>query len=520
MTDRSPYSLLFPAAFALALAIGGGMWLAAGTPRAQSNVMYASALAFSALVLWRASSQATAALPHWPAPAWTVILPVGAALLAWGGTLSHHFVADEFVHLYTGRQPFGDLLVEMLVEGETGTFLRPAAFLTFWADRRVWADWMPGYHLTNLALHAAAASGVFFLCRSASALRRLALPASLIFAALPAHAEAVGWVGARFDLVSGLLVVWSTACYLRFRERGHRPLYAAALVLACASFFAKENAYVIPALLIAGELFLTPDRRLRAILPFALLLAGVLVYRIGVLGSAAGYVDALGEPEVFDIGFKTFEGLFVRAPSVSLLGFNWLQPGPAVVAAPIAAGLFLALALAARAGRRVTGFAFAWLLVAAVPAHPLLLVGPSLTNSRILYLGAVGAATAVAALLVSIEPAKLRSAFTIVLLSSLILGSWHNTAALKYTSELSRQFLDDVREALPAPPEGARLVFHGVPESIRGVYFFRVSMIEPVWFAFGREDLRAWRAETLPDAPPGAIHFDWTGDSGGLVERR
>jgi hypothetical protein len=493
------------------------MFAWATTPRGRTNVMLVAMTAFSLAVLWR--SRPEGPKPRSGLSLSLVLIAPAAALLAWGGTVFHYFVSDEFIHLYQVRQPLWDLLWTTAVEGESGAFLRPVGFFTYWLDSRLWGSWMPGYHVTQLALHLGTVAGVFALARATDRLRHLAVPAALVFAVLPVNAEAVAWVGARFDLVSGLLVVWSIACYLAFRHGRGRWLYGAALLLAMLAFFAKENAYVLPLLVLTAELALTPSRRLGYLWGFGALYAGGAIYRMAVLGNGLGYLDASGRPQVMDMGFKTLEGLLVRVPSLSLLGVNWLEPGPGLAVAIGLAAVLLTRAVGARPDRRAVVFAFAWMVLSAVPAHSLALIGPGLTNSRVLYLGAAGAALAVAAVVGPLETHGRLLGITLTA-ALMLLGAWHNLGAWNHASDLSERLLGAVTGELPAPPPDTDFVFSGVPETVRGVYFLRVSMTQPLWVAYGREDLRGYRQEQLTETPPGAVHFEWLGEGARLIERR
>lgn len=501
------------------LALTPFTWWRSPTPRAASNVMLASGLAFAVLLLWRSQSETSRAeserslVGKWPG----VLIPMGVAVLVWSPTLTHFFVSDEFVHFYTGRQPLASLLSSMFFRGESSSFIRPVGFLTFWIDSHVWGDWIPGYHITNVALHVANVGGVFVLCRQAESLRPLAFPAALVFGILPVQTESVAWVGARFDLVSCLLVLWSATCYLRFRQNGRERFYVLALSFALLAFFGKENAYIIPVLLVAIECCLTPSRSLRPVVPFLLMILGIVGYRVWVLGGLGGYLGPDGESETLRFGLDTLEGLVVRAPSLTLLGLNWLQPGLAGLIGAALAGLFLAIAWAGRAKRAVVAFALVWLIAAALPAHPLLLIGPSLTNARVLYLGSVGLAIGIASALCA---SSTRAGATVALVALLIAGARHNTAAWQHTSGLARQFLEDVERQVPAPAEGTQFVFYGVPEYVRGVHFLRVSMTAPLWLAYGRTDIEGTRAEEGANREAPVVELDWTGGPGSLVGLR
>jgi hypothetical protein len=101
-----------------------------------------------------------------------------------------------------------------------------------------------------------------------------------------------------------------------------------------------------------------------------------------------------------------------------------------------------------------------------------------------------------------------------------LLGARHNLDAWSHTSDLSECFLRAVTRELPSPPPDTQVVFSGIPETVRGVHLMRVSMTQPLWVAYDREDLRGYRQERLTEMPPGAVRFEWVGEDGGLIELR
>jgi len=102
----------------------------------------------------------------------------------------------------------------------------PLLHSAFWVEHRLWGDATLGYHLLNVALHAASA------CLLALILRRLAAPgawfAGLIFALHPVCVESVAWITEQKNTLSTLFYLLSVLAYLRFdRDRGRRWYFLA-----------------------------------------------------------------------------------------------------------------------------------------------------------------------------------------------------------------------------------------------------------------------------------------------------
>jgi hypothetical protein len=516
----------------------------AGTPKARLNVMQVVSTLLFIVVIIRCrlnGRQGTAGssthVEERPGMHSELSLAVLLSAGIYASTLPCYFISDDFAHLFTARGPVLTTLWHLLTEGQSGLFLRPVGFASLFFDYHLWYHWPPGYHLMNLLLHLSCALGTFFLCKNLGLGPQTSATASLIFSILPIHPEAVVWIAARFDLLATSLMIWAMVLYLIFRKTGRIGSYFGAIGLLFLAMLSKETAYVFPLLLIAMEFFAMPRIKTKwPVLGVVLLTAMTFCYRGIVLGGIGGYWSPTGYASALDIGPKTLEGLFVRAPSQLLLGYNWLQPSSTAILllASLTAAVLLAIGFGfntetSRYGRRgLIWFSLVWIPLAYLPAHFLILIDSGLTNSRILYLSSVGAAIFIALLLAGIGHRGIRQGLKLILVLLLSLGLIHNLRAWRWTSELSHRFLMELKHLEPSPPPRAEFVFREMPDTIRGVFFFHAGLTEAVNLVFDRQDLRARRescplpgplidAATRPTTP--SIKIDWVGGIERLIER-
>jgi hypothetical protein len=99
----------------------------------------------------------------------------------------------------------------------------PLTHTTYWLEYQL-SGAQPGrigttiFHISNMALHAAAAVLLWFL------LRELAVPgawvAAAVFALHPIQAESVAWISERKNVLAGVFFFGSILCYVRAQGRG------------------------------------------------------------------------------------------------------------------------------------------------------------------------------------------------------------------------------------------------------------------------------------------------------------
>ena len=124
----------------------------------------------------------------------------------------------------------------------------PLLHSLFWLEYKLWGDSTLGYHLANIALHAAVV--VMLL----AVLRRLrvrgAWLAAAIFALHPVQVESVAWITEQKNTLSALFYLAAALVYLRFDRTRELRWYAAAAGLFVAALLSKTVAGTLPGALL------------------------------------------------------------------------------------------------------------------------------------------------------------------------------------------------------------------------------------------------------------------------------
>ncbi len=502
-------------------------WFVAETPRARLNVtQFVSILFFVILTLHLRSLHPEAESAPGSARE-SIILPglaIMSGMIVWGTMLAFYFLGDDYLLVGMARTPMLSLMASVFRHGDGGVFYRPLTFMSYAWDHAIWGEGPFGYHLTNLTLHFVSVIGLFALLRQLGVTRRVSAITSGIFAAMPIQAEAVAWMSGRFDVLSTTLTLWTIALYLRARSKNSVASYLLAMLLFVLAIGSKESAFVLPLLLIAIEFMVLRTRPNWRVAGFILL--GVLgfVYRLFALGGIGGYHSG-GSHSVYDFGLKTLEGLFIRGPSQLLFGINWLQPGAisATLLASLIALLLMVLVFGGapdRGQKAIIGFALIWMIVAMVPGHFLLLIGSGLSNSRILYLPSVGIAIVLGHLLDTLNGRRFQNAVFVALIAVLNLGVLHNLAAWRWTSGLAERTLQSVVELEPSPASHTQFIFPDIPDTVRGVFFFRTGLSMGLKMVYGRDDIDAVRGDETPAPLRPQIRLLWKNGPDALLERQ
>ncbi|XP_049939011.1 protein O-mannosyl-transferase TMTC2-like [Schistocerca serialis cubense] len=232
----------------------------------------------------RAATRGTAAPPPASKPAasassrvdWACVASAALAALLYAGTLRAGFVYDDNRAILTNEDVVGggaeswwrvwrhDFWGTPLRHAGSHGSYRPLAVLSFRLDAALWRLRPAGFHLSNVALHAAATAAVVRWARALLARRKTLYHAvtGLLFAAHPVHTEAVAGLVGRADEGAALLLLLALLlheAHCRRRRaappgawRGRLLLSLCVLVSGCA-MLAKEHGVCALAICLVRE---------------------------------------------------------------------------------------------------------------------------------------------------------------------------------------------------------------------------------------------------------------------------
>lgn len=191
----------------------------------------------------------------------------------------------------------------------------PMVFTIYMIQYALWGDNPMPYHLTSVVLHALNAALVFLLVWRLFRYRTTAVMAGLLVALHPLHVDAIAWVGALKDVISGAFVLLSLHCYLSYLRSQRRGPYVASLVLYVLAMTSKTMSALLPFLLLTIDYQQRRhNRRMELLdkLPFF----GVAV----ILG-----IVALRAQAVFPTGTEADISFYHPANAWAALGFYLLK---------------------------------------------------------------------------------------------------------------------------------------------------------------------------------------------------
>ncbi len=368
---------------------------------------------------------------------------------------------------------------------------RPAGNL-FWFLNYVTFGLAPfGYHITSLLFHFAASFAASILTYQLTRNKSTAGIAAVLFAVMPVHAEAVSWVAANYDVMSGMYFFLGFIFYILFRKRAAFWFYLVTLGAYIWAISSKETALTLPGMLFLYDVMDRPHdwrsalRLAAGYVPFGIIVALRFIY----FGHGYRGMELAPEGWAYYAKFnllRAFDPLF-RSWDVNLdlvLGLTLL--------------LALALLLAFRF-RPIVLFALVWIPVTLIPT----LVGG--VSDRSFYIPSFGIALLLAVVFQSLltqRVALVRRVAQLGLIGVIVVYGWSlytRNQAYTRASQVAEAILQGTKELHPTFPSDARLVFVGVPDAVpEGPPVFGAGFREANMILYGNPNLQASKFKGFP----------------------
>jgi len=241
-----------------------------------------------------------------------VIILILTALLAYANAWPNNLVLDDIMFSMENRLPgvglaeIGHFFTDNVWAGlgaDTNLY-RPLLLVSVALDMQLFGDWVAGYHLVNILLHALVTVAVYGFVRylllacggEFPKSSYVALLSALIFAVHPIHTEVVNSIFNRSEMLVTLGVVGGLWWFLQTVEQYPRKAWGVLSLIYLLVMLCRETGIVLPVITVAVLWIITPgswQQRLRRCLPVFWLLIPLAVY----LGLRAHALDA---PLTFD----------------------------------------------------------------------------------------------------------------------------------------------------------------------------------------------------------------------------
>ncbi|MGE5280116.1 MAG: tetratricopeptide repeat protein [Deltaproteobacteria bacterium] len=261
--------------------------------------------------------------------------------------------------------------------GNDYRFYRPLQVLTYLLEYPLSKTNPAGYHIGNILWHILSALALFWLLNILFGDYLLALIASALFVVHPVHTEAVTYISGLADPLSTAFMLLTLVLYFRSLDGRRFSLFLPVLLSYACALLSRENALILPALL----LFLHFALRRPVPWPRFLCVAGLAVaYIVARFTLLAGIVEHKVFPTTIFDRFPGFMAALLAYIRILCLpfrlhmeygGWSGTLGNPAAFLGLL---VFLGLLFVLFARRRKRGFVFfglGWFLLTLVPVSNL-----------------------------------------------------------------------------------------------------------------------------------------------------
>ena len=172
--------------------------------------------------------------------------------------------------------------------GTRSNFDRPLQMILHAAGYSLWGLRVEGYHFTSILLHILAAIAFYFFINALFDNAGIAFFASLLFVAHPVNTEAVCYISGVSDPLSLLFMLLCLIFYIRSSYSKNIIPYVLALLSFVIALLSKENAVILPVLVLVYQFTFRKSLEIKKVIPFFVILITYLSLRLTVLSPFSG----------------------------------------------------------------------------------------------------------------------------------------------------------------------------------------------------------------------------------------
>lgn len=179
--------------------------------------------------------------------------------------------------------------------GTKSSYYRPLQTILHMAGYSLWGLDVKGYHLTSILLHIFAAIALYFFIRLIFYDTNVSFLVSLLFLVHPINTEAVCYISGVSDPLSLLFILLCLIFYLKSLYSYSIIFHILALLSFSIALLSKENAVVVPALILLYHYTFKKKVKINKIIPFFAVVISYTVFRLAIVSPFAQLTISLAD---------------------------------------------------------------------------------------------------------------------------------------------------------------------------------------------------------------------------------
>jgi tetratricopeptide (TPR) repeat protein len=334
-----------------------------------------------------------------------IALIVIAGFIAYGNAFRGKFILDDYILVKDNSyikscSKLLNLFTKDIGAGSQNRYnsYRPFQMLTYMIDYYLWKLNVTGYHLSNILLHILSALSIFWLVTILFKDQLLSLITSILFVVHPIHTEAISYISGRSDPLATVFMLLTLIFYIKQLREMSAKIYVFTVLSYLLALLSRENAIIVPALLLIYHLTFRKKIQSREFLSLLTIAITYIILRMTVLKFTSSEQALLSPPTTL---LQRMPGFFVAITNylrLLLLPFNLHMEygGPLfkfidlkAISGIIILFSSIIFAIAAKEKHKLVFFSIFWFFTALLPVSHLYPINAYMAEHW-LYLPSIG----------------------------------------------------------------------------------------------------------------------------------